>query len=223
MPYFGAADKVVPQNLYLNIVNVIAISYIVYKKKNPLKELSSSMNNLPFILYFLFFLWSAVTIVNSINITESLAILGEIFTLLVTFNFLIYFVSKVKNLENFIFFIITSLLSIEIITVLVPYFAEIYAFGSPEQRGAVYRGYTGNINVLAYIMLIKIPLIIYFQIINKGSKKLNFTLILLTTYIVTAIFATLLLSFFAVNVCVLLPNAKKSIVLIPASAFDSEM
>ena len=39
----------------------------------------------------------------------------------------------------------------------------------------------------------------------------------------TAIFATLLLFLFAVNVCVLLPNAKKSIVLIPASAFSFEM
>ena len=39
----------------------------------------------------------------------------------------------------------------------------------------------------------------------------------------TAISATLLLSLFAVNVWVLLPNAKKSIVLIPARAFSSEV
>ena len=41
--------------------------------------------------------------------------------------------------------------------------------------------------------------------------------------LVTAISATLRLSFFAVNVWVLLPNAKKSIVLIPARAFSSEI
>ena len=190
VPYFGAADKVVPQYLYLNFVNLIAISYLVYQKKNPLKELSKSMNNLPFILYFLFFIWSSVTIINSINITESLSVLGEIFTLLVTFNFFIYFISRIKVLENFIFISIISLLSIEIITVLVPYFTEISQFGSPLQRGQIYRGYTGNINVLAYVMLIKIPFVIYFQIINKGNKTFNFLLLLTTTYIITAIFAT---------------------------------
>ena len=190
VPYFGAADKVVPQVLYLNIVNLIAICYLVYQKKNPLKELSESMNNLPFILYFLFFIWSSVTIINSINIAESLATLGELFTLLVTFNFLIYFIRRVKGLENFIFIAVTSLLTIEIITVLAPYFWEISQTGSPLQRGQIYRGYTGNINILAYVMLIKLPFIIYYQIINKGNKSFNFLLLLSTTYIITAIFAT---------------------------------
>jgi len=190
VPYFGAADKVVPQNLYLNIVNLTAICYLVYQKKNPLKELSNSMNNLPFILYFLFFIWSSITIVNSINITESLATLGELFTILVTFNFFIYFIRRIKALENFIFLAVTSLLTIEIITVLVPYFFEISQVGTPLQRGQIYRGYTGNINVLAYVMLIKIPFVIYFQIINKGNKSFNFLLLFLTTYIITAIFAT---------------------------------
>ena len=190
VPYVGAADKVVPQNLYLNIVNLIAICYLVYQKKNPLKELSNSMNNLPFILYFLFFIWSSITVINSINITESLATLGELFTLLVTFNFFIYFIRRIKALENFIFIAVTSLLTIEIITVLVPYFFEISQVGSPLQRGQIYRGYTGNINVLAYVMLIKIPFVIYFQIINKGNKSFNFLLLFLTTYIITAIFAT---------------------------------
>jgi O-antigen ligase len=190
VPYFGAADKVVPQNLYLNIVNLIAICYLVYQQKNPLKELSESMNNLPFILYFLFFIWSSVTIINSINIAESLATLGELFTLLVTFNFLIYFIRRVKGLENFIFIAVTSLLTIEIITVLVPYFWEISQTGSPLQRGQIYRGYTGNINILAYVMLIKLPFIIYYQTINKGNKSFNFLLLLSTTFIITAIFAT---------------------------------
>lgn len=190
VPYFGAADKVVPQNLYLNIVNILALIHLVYIKKNLFTELGKSMNNLPFIMYFLFFIWSGFTIINSINISESLSILGEVFTLLVTFNFIMYFINKIKNLEDFIFIAIISILSLEIITVIVPYLAEIYAFGSPTQRGQVYRGYTGNINVLAYLMLVKIPFIIYFQIINKGSKKFNFFLLFSVTYIITAIFAT---------------------------------
>jgi O-antigen ligase/tetratricopeptide (TPR) repeat protein len=190
VPYVGAADKVVPQILYLNIVNLIAICYLVYQNKNPLKELGESMNNLPFILYFLFFIWSFITIINSINIPESLSTLGELFTLLVTFNFFIYFIRRIKALENFIFIAVTSLLTIEIISVFVPYFNEISQVGSPLQRGQIYRGYTGNINILAYVMLIKIPFIIYYQIINKGNKAFTFLLLLSTTYIITAIFAT---------------------------------
>ena len=59
-------------------------------------------------------------------------------------------------------------------SVFVPYFNEISQVGSPLQRGQIYRGYTGNINILAYVMLIKIPFIIYYQIINKGNKAFTF-------------------------------------------------
>ena len=189
-PYLDTADKIVPQTLFLNIINLSSIISIIYFKKSLLDELKSSIKNIPFILYFLFFIWSSITIIFSINISESLSVLTEIFTLMVTFCLLIYYLSQVKDLENFLFTIIFSLLSIEIITVIAPFIREIYESGSPTERGQIYRGYTGNINILAYVMLIKLPFVIYFQIIGKANKVLSFLLILFVTYIITSIFAT---------------------------------
>tara|TARA_B100001059_G_scaffold12300_1_gene9903 strand:- start:10054 stop:11991 length:1938 start_codon:yes stop_codon:yes gene_type:complete len=83
-----------------------------------------------------------------------------------------------------------SLLIVEVISVLYPYLSEIINIGSPNQRGQMYRGYTGNINVLAYILLIKLPFLVYFQITKQGNYRINFFLILLIVFIISAIFAT---------------------------------
>ena len=77
VPYLGAADKVVPQILYLNILNASAFIYIgLVQKKNIFKEFSTILNNWTFILYFLFFIWSSFTVINSLNIPESIRTLG---------------------------------------------------------------------------------------------------------------------------------------------------
>ena len=96
-------------------------------------------------------------LINSINLSESLATLGEIFSLLVSFVFLIYFISKISNIKRVFFYVIMSLLIFEVVSVIVPYLYEIINIGSPSQRGQIYRGYTGNINILAYLLLIKLP------------------------------------------------------------------
>lgn len=190
VPYLGAADKVVPQILYLNILNASAFIYIgLVQKKNIFKEFSTILNNWTFILYFLFFIWSSITVINSLNISESIYTLGEIFSLLVAFLFLIYFLSKIKNLKKVFFYIIIGLLTIEIVSVIVPYINEI-SQDSLTQRDSVFRGYTGNINILAYILLIKFPFLVYFQITKQGYYKLNFLLTVLIVFIIFSIFAT---------------------------------
>ena len=191
VPYVGAADKVVPQVLYLNLVNLSAIIYVAFiLKKNIFKELAESLKHLGLVLYFLFFIWSAITLINSINLAESLSTLGEIFSLLVSFVFLIYFISKISNIKRVFFYIIMSLLIIEVVSVIAPYLFEIINVGSPTQRGQIYRGYTGNINILAYLLLIKLPFLVYFQITKQGNYRINFFLISLIVFIISAIFAT---------------------------------
>tara|TARA_B100001063_G_scaffold141402_1_gene132143 strand:- start:38368 stop:40674 length:2307 start_codon:yes stop_codon:yes gene_type:complete len=191
VPYVGTADKVVPQILYLNLVNLSAIIYVAFiLKKNIFKELAESLKNIGSIFFFLFFIWSSITLINSINLSESISTLGEVFTYMVSFIFLIYFISKISNIKSVFFYIIMSLLIVEVISVLYPYLSEIINIGSPNQRGQMYRGYTGNINVLAYILLIKLPFLVYFQITKQGNYRINFFLILLIVFIISAIFAT---------------------------------
>ena len=126
VPYLGAADKSVSQILYLNLVNLSAIIYVAFiLKKNIFKELAESLKNIGSVFFFLFFIWSSITLINSINLSESLSILGNVFTLLVSFIFLIYFTSKISNIKRVFFYIITSLLIIETASVIAPYLNEI--------------------------------------------------------------------------------------------------
>ena len=203
VPYLGAADKSVSQILYLNLVNLSAIIYVAFiLKKNIFKELAESLKNIGSVFFFLFFIWSSITLINSINLSESLSILGNVFTLLVSFIFLIYFTSKISNIKRVFFYIITSLLIIETASVIAPYLNEIINLGSPNQRGQIYRGYTGNINILAYILLIKFPFLVYFQITKQGNYRINFFLILLLVFIISAVFATrsAILSLFIITI-----------------------
>ena len=203
VPYISAADKVVPQILYLNLVNLSAIIYVAFiLKKNIFKELAESLKNIGSIFFFLFFIWSSITLINSINLSESISTLGEVFTHMVSFIFLIYFISKISNIKSVFFYIITSLVIIETVSVIGPYLYEIINIGSPNQRGQIYRGYTGNINVLAYILLIKLPFLVYFQIIKQGNYRINFFLISLIVFIISAIFATrsAILSLFIISI-----------------------
>lgn len=190
VPYLGVSDKVVSQNLYLNLLNLSGIIYLIYTKKNILECFKTSISNWPYIFYFLFFIWSCITLVNSINISESLSIVGDLFTLLVAFTLILFFLNRIKDFKQYFFYIIISLSFVEVITVLIPYLIEIYYTGSPIQRGQTYRGYTGNINILAYLLLMKLPFIVYFQIIKKGNFKFNFLLIVSKVFIITAILAT---------------------------------
>ena len=90
VPYVGTADKVVPQILYLNLVNLSAIIYVAFiLKKNIFKELAESLKNIGSIFFFLFFIWSSITLINSINLSESISTLGEVFTYMVSFIFLV--------------------------------------------------------------------------------------------------------------------------------------
>ena len=205
VPYIGAADKVVPQVLYLNLVNLSAIIYVAFiLKKNIFKELAESLKNIEFVFYFLFFIWSSITLINSINLSESVSILGDVFTYMVSFIFLIYFISKIGNIKSVFFYIIMSLSIVEVVSVLYPYMSEIINIGSPNQRGQIYRGYTGNINVLAYILLIKLPFLVYFQITKQGNYRTNFFLILLIVFIISAIFATrsAIISLFIISILI---------------------
>ncbi len=36
VPYFGAVDKTMPQNLYLNVLNIIVFSFFFFNKKKTI-------------------------------------------------------------------------------------------------------------------------------------------------------------------------------------------
>lgn len=185
VPYFGAVDKVHTQTLYLSILSFFALLDIVSTyKKDTLKRIQSLLSNIPILFLVLFFLWSSLTSIYAINFGESIKQLNEIFVLLISLVILTHYVSLIKDLNKFLLFSIVGLCVIELVSVLIPYFDHIRTFGFPETRALAYRGISGNVNVMAYSLLFKLPFLYYF---SERFKKLSWLFIVIATLIIFTI------------------------------------
>ena len=193
VPYFGAADKVDSQILYLNILNCLNIFLFIKNNKGKiLNQIKKSISNIPVVFMGLFFIWSFITIIPASNKVESLISLSEIFTLLISLFFLIYHLSSLETKERnrFVLTIIVTITSVELITIIIPYLVEIYFVGKAEFQSLSYRGISGNVNVMSYSLLIKYPFIIYFLYSQKINKYIGYLLLILLTYSILSILQT---------------------------------
>ena len=185
IPYFGSVDKVHTQTLYLSFLNFIALIDVVFTyKKESFKRLKSILSNIPILFLVFFFLWSSFTSIYAINFGESLKQLNEIFVLLTSLVILTHYVSLIKDLNKFLLFSIVGLCVIELVSVLTPYLRYIITFGFPETRSLLYRGISGNVNVMAYSLLFKLPFLYYF---SERFKKISWFFIVIAALIMFTI------------------------------------
>ena len=193
LPYFYAADKVDSQMLYLNILNLANLFLIVKNyKKRFLAELINSVSNVPVVFMGLFFLWSAISIIPANNKVESLISLSEILTLLISLVFLIFHFKSLskQKAEKLIFILILVLTSAELISVYFPYLKDIFEFGQPSFQSIRYRGMSGNINVMSYSLVLKLPFLIYYLFSSNNFRYYIYLLIILLTYAILSILET---------------------------------
>ena len=193
VPYFSAADKVDTQVLYLNILNCINIFLLCREfRSNSIPGLSKSISNIPVVSMMLFFIWSSITIIPAVNKVESLISLSEIFTLLISLIFLIYhFQSLEKVVRNrLILILILILTSVELISVYTPYFLEIIQNGKPAFQLLSYRGVAGNVNVMSFSLLVKVPFLMYYLHEQKYNRNVLSVLLILITFAILSILQT---------------------------------
>ena len=192
IPYFESADKVHTQMLYLSIINISSIYYLFnYELKNPLKTLNKHITKLPVFIFFVFFLWTTLTIFPAINHQESLIQSSFYFQQFVSFLMIMVLMSLNKSsIDNTFKNIIIILLIVELSTTLLPYLLDIYEFGEPKIRALEYRGITGSLNILAFSLLIKIPFIFYYSIKSKKFNFFYFSLLIIAFYVIFSITKT---------------------------------
>ena len=180
IPYFGASDKSAPQILYLNIINCFSIVYFIYEKTVKSQDISISeiFNKAPIISYFLFFIIALISALSvAINKIESFRILTEIYTYLISFSIIFYLVKKHKNLKKIFLYLVLIIGSIEVIAIISPYLMDLIN-GGVRNRSSSYSGITGNINIAAFSILIKLPFFYYAFIKSKNLfSKIYFSLI----------------------------------------------
>jgi len=174
VPYFGASDKQAVQVLYLQIFNFLSILYLSYDllKKERLKF------DISFFSYFLFFVISILSIFVAENKTESLRIITDIFTYLVTIfiitNLLTPLNQKLK--DNFLNIVIVVLF-VEVFMVLLPFLYDI-SQQIIKFRSTSYSGTTGNINIAAFSILMKTPVLLY-KMFNNNRINIQFIVYLI--------------------------------------------
>ncbi len=190
--YFGSTDKVATQTMYLNFINLASFIYIVrlYNFKNSIGVFKNIFSKIPILLMSVFFLWSSVTIIVAVNVEESLKTLTEIFTILVSFIMLVFFINREDSKEKLIRLVILSTLIIELVTIYFPYLKDIFLLGQPIERSLAYRGMTGSVNIISYTVLMKLPFIIYYTIIKKKYHLYYIFLSLLMIYSIIGILET---------------------------------
>ena len=214
-PYFGVADKNDNSNLYLTALNILSVVRL-YFHKELFKKVGDTTKLLPVFIFICFFFWSVITILPAINLGYAFAQLTFYFTQLLSFIFIIIYLKDINiDLKKYIQFIVVFFTIIELGPTLYIYTNDIIELGKPLSRKLSYRGITGNVNILAFSLLLKLPLIYYFYL-NSKFRLLNLLLMASSFFVIIqitktrgAILSLILISIFLVSYSIYLRLRKK--------------
>lgn len=179
----GALDSVYPELLYLSISQLIIAFYFTIKKKKETYRIG-----LLIIFLFLFLIWSLITALTSFNPTEGLVDWYKFFTF---FSGIFYVTQIFKDIKNKYFFYVLLIMTLSIESIYIFYeFLKVYNFENPPNRVYQFVGFTSNLNVTAFGILIKIPILL-FIFFNQKNKLIQ---ILTSIIFVISLFDLLIIS-----------------------------
>lgn len=175
----GAWDRSGPQFLFLSAINIISFVYLFNSKSisfliNQIKE------NKYVLCYTLFVLVSGLSIIVADNKIEALIVFSELLTFF--FVFISLYTISLDLKKKFVDFIIALTfisLIIEIYPSLSLFYENAFLDSNAFFRSNDYKGFSGNINISAFSIIYKVPLLFYL-IFKYKSYYLNllFSLIL---------------------------------------------
>ena len=155
-PKLNAVDNVSLRWLAVSAVNFAFLSYILINKETYYIK-SSSVLKIFTVLFFV----SAISIVNSVNINESLISLNKIFIVLSTIVCVSIFSNKEKSFQNLTFLLFISVL-----------FESSYVFYDYITSSDLnFTGVSMNRNISAFSILIKLPFFFIYKSINQKQNK----------------------------------------------------
>ena len=183
IPRFDAVDVIAADYIALNIVAILGVLILIAKKD---KLLSMDIKfKTPLILLFSFLIVSLISISFSVNKVSSIVSFIKLFVILVHL-YLIYALKIYKLLSiNFFLSLCSILLLVEISTSLFPLYNEILPVRKYEYRFANFLiGITGNRNITAASIVLKIPLVIlYFYRVKKNYIKYALAALLMASIV----------------------------------------
>lgn len=185
LPYFGAVDKHTTQFVYLSVLNSITLLVVSFNKNHFSNIIRKALKNKLFWMWALLALWSFMSLFYAQNKSEVIIESSRILIYAITV-FLIYIIivsSKFNKTQ--ISSIFSIVLTIEVLWVLYLFFERFSIDGFSRDMGL--RAFAGNINITAFAILIKLPLLIFYldsKKVNFFNKALIFFVVLFTIYLI---------------------------------------
>ena len=184
-------DRIVPQILVLSSLNLISFSYLILKYSiTDLYNLLRKKNTI--LLYLGFIIVSGISIIVANNKPESFITFSTYLTFFFSLIsiFLIVKKQKLDIINIFLVFCLGSLV-VDSLYILSLLFENIIIDGNAFTRSNIYRGFTANINISAFMLTMKSPVIIYFLYIHQKNKLKVCLLTLVLLVVVISIFILL--------------------------------
>ncbi len=184
-------DRVVPQLLVLSVLNLISFSYLILKYSiSDLYNLLRKKNII--LLYLGFIIVSGLSMLVANNKAESIITFSTYLTFFFSLIsvFLIVKKQKLDIVNIFLTFCLCSLI-IDSLSILSTLFQDIIIDGNTFSRSNTYRGFTSNINITAFMLTMKSPVIIYFLFKHQKNKLKVLLLAIILLLIVISIFILL--------------------------------
>ncbi len=191
---FGAIDILAPQWVYLCLVNILCCIHLLYNRSSFYFPAFKLTNLSVFWLYTFYILWAALSILYAFNTAETIINFPRYFNVYVGIFFSVLLLFHIKHGLTFISTVLSLFLTAEVLLYFNQFLEQI---SSSNFNSLLLKGFSGNKNIAAASMVIKIPFLIYF--FNRTTKpffRLAILVLLSLAYIaLTIIYArTALLS-----------------------------
>ena len=173
LPNFNAIDRIGYQWFYLSIISFISLSYLLFENELVIR-IRSLFNEKGILFYSLFIIWALLSISYSINSASALATINQYFTVFTTLIFLRLLLLNINNGIEFILKLFLTLLIIEVVLSLYPILIDLEK-GNLTFRAMKYSGAAANINITAFSLLYKSPILLYF-LTKENRPALKFVL-----------------------------------------------
>ncbi len=167
-------DRYIVQFLVLSGINIVAFIFLL-KNYSFTDTINSFKKSKPIIFYSGFIILSALSIIVAENQVESIIVFSQYLTFFFAL-LLIYTLSKQSKINFINIFIKLCLISvfIESAYILLIFFDNVIFNGESFSRSNIYKGFTANINIAAFSLVAKSPVVFYYLF---KSKKLLFKIL----------------------------------------------
>jgi O-antigen ligase len=186
LPNFDAIDILAPQWVYLCSINILVAVYLLYNKDSFASFFSFLSKSYFFLFYAFFIFWAALSINYAINKSETIINFPRYFNVFVAISFVTLLLSKIPNRFHFISVVLSSFLFLEVSLYYNQFIEQITT--SDVFNSLSLKGFSGNKNIAAASMVVKLPFALYLLIkLEKLWVKITLLALLTLTYIALTI------------------------------------